>query len=184
MVPRLIAVSALAAFTLTALAQATGPANLVHNADFEAAPSAAAPIPEWTTVNDGNGSGSVTLENDRPSSDRSPHSLKIAVKATGQRFGAATGGLSIRGDQWYEVDLMARTENNLHIGLVFSLESADGQTVSARATLPEIGGNWNTYHLALHAQSALDNARLVISPIEPGAIWLDDLSLAPRSEKR
>ncbi|HVX83663.1 MAG TPA: hypothetical protein VH253_02490 [Phycisphaerae bacterium] len=163
-----------------ALAQATRPGNLLRDGNFEAAPGPGEVAGGWSEVREGGAAGTVALDASRPLNDKSPHALKLSVAKVGDRMGAATGGLDVAGDQWYEVTLSARTDNNFHVGLVFSLESADGKTVAARVTLPEIGGAWKGYGVALHAESPLRNGRLVVSPIEPGTIWIDELSLAPR----
>ncbi len=179
MVGRIVA-CAMMTCAAVALAQSSRPGNLLRDGDFEAAPAAGEIAGMWSEVREGGAAGAVTLDASHPLNDHSPHALKFAVTRTGDRLGAATGGLDIRGDQWYQVTLSACTENNFHVGLVFSLESADGRTVAARVTLPEIGGAWKTYGLTLHADAPLPNGRLVISPIEPGTIWIDELSLAPR----
>jgi hypothetical protein len=68
--------------------------------------------------------------------------------------------------------------------------------VLARTTLPEIGRGenetpgapeptarpWRNYSVGLHARGASSNAHLVIVPIEPTSVWLDDLTLTPRTD--
>jgi len=65
------------------------------------------------------------------------------------------------------------------VGLVFSLESADGSRVCARATIPEVAGRGESTPWAC-TPTPRSQVRLVITPIEPTTMWLDVVSLFPR----
>jgi hypothetical protein len=99
--------------------------------------------------------------------------------------------MNITSGQWYDVTFRARKEDNVGLGLLFSLETPDGKNICARTTLPEVGrggigraieGNniWREYTVSLHAYASDPKCRLVISPIETGTVFLDDVSLVPR----
>jgi hypothetical protein len=173
----------LAAACLAQSPPATQPANLLTNGTFEAAPTNGGPIPGWTVVKEGATEGEITLDAGAPGESTSGRGLKMAVTRTGDRLGAACGNVAVRDGQWYDATFLAQTAgpNPPHIGLVFSLESADGKRILARATIPEIGGPWKSYTLALQARGSDEHARLVISLIEPCTMWLDNVALASRA---
>jgi aldose 1-epimerase len=153
----------------------------------------------WTLIKEGKAEGTIEQEAHHPIS-KSPHLLLLAVTKTAGpglgRVGATSAiPIPVRDGEWFNVRFSAATERNT-VGLVFSLESADGK-VLARTTLPEIGrarggrpatrtsatrsaAAWPRYLVALHARAADPNAHLVITPIEPTNIWLDNLTITPR----
>jgi alpha-N-arabinofuranosidase len=155
-------------------------------------------LPGWSFLAEGAAGGSMTLDASHPLNDRNPRSLKLVVSKTGTRCGVANSGfwgMNIQAGEWYDATFYARTEGNKGVGLVFSLESAVGDKVCARATIPEIGrgefggpqppgsggpGQWRKYTLGLHANASDPKCRLVITPIEPVTMWLDVVSLFPR----
>ncbi len=150
----------------------------------------------WTLLKEGEAEGTMEQDAKHPASD-SPHLLHIAVTKTAApgkgRAGAINGNsIDVHEGQWCDVTFTAVTERG-SIGLVFSLENADGK-VLARTTLPEIGRSgrgraggtdaavtWRKYTVALHPRASDPHAHLVITPIEPTNIWLDGLTLTSRS---
>jgi hypothetical protein len=168
----------------------TVPGNVLANPDFEAGMDA------WSYVSEGNAVGSVERIADMPLSESSPHSLKLIASQLGQRCGIAnTGGpsgINVTQGQWYMATFYARAEGPRGIGLVFSLETPDGKKVCGRTTLPEIGRggeigkpvqgtNWREYTVSVHAYASDPHCRLVISPIEPGTLYFDNISLVQRA---
>jgi aldose 1-epimerase len=146
----------------------------------------------WTLIKEGEAEGTIEQDAQHPPS-RSPHLLLLSVTKTAApglgRVGATSAiPLAVREGQWFDVRFSAVTQRN-SVGLVFSLEGADGK-VLARTTLPEIGRGgrattrtaaaWQKYLVALHARAADPLAHLVITPIEPTNIWLDGLTISPR----
>ncbi|HTQ40020.1 MAG TPA: hypothetical protein VMJ32_13410 [Pirellulales bacterium] len=152
----------------------------------------------WSLLREGEAAG--TIEQDAKHPQRtSPHLLHISVTKTADsgkgRAGATNSTpIDVYDDHWYDISFSAVTEGG-SIGLVFSLETAEGK-VLARTTLPEIGHSerdnpdtpaeaaaspWRNYTVSLHARGTDSHAHLVITPIEPTSIWLDDLKLTPRT---
>jgi len=151
----------------------------------------------WKLLKEGEADGTIEQDAKHPTNP-SPHLLRIEVTkaaARGKGRAGATNStiIPVQEDHWYDITFIAVTERG-SIGLVFSLESADGK-VLARTTLPEIGragrgraGSapstrlaWTKYLLSLHARASDPSAHLVITPIEPTNIWLDGLTLTPRA---
>lgn len=154
-------------------------AGLVENGDFEATND----LSGWSLAAEGGGQGDVARDSATPSGESNSHSLRLTVKRVGSRCGVVNNGsegMKFEAGVWYDFNFHARTETNKHFGLVVSLESADGRKVCARATIPEVGGEWKQYTLALHARQSDPKGRLVVAMFETGTIWLDAVSLTPR----
>jgi hypothetical protein len=186
-------------FAAVALLMSAGAREAIAQNDAAVAPAAQPGIDlstGWTLLKEGEAEGTMEQDAKHPASE-SPHLLHIAVIKTAVpgkgRVGAINGNsIDVREGQWCDVVFTAVTERG-SIGLVFSLEGADGK-VLARTTLPEIGRSgrgrgggaeaaaaWRKYAVALHPRASDPHAHLVITPIEPTNIWLDDLTLIPRS---
>lgn len=161
----------------TSEATGAGP-EMLRNGGFEAGTAG------WSLVTEGGGAqGDIRADDNPPPSPNHPHALRLTVTSKGRRCGIANAGergLNIGADTWYDAVFFARSENNFKTGLVFSLESGNGKTICTRTTLPEIGGDWQTYNVSLHTRKADPKARLVISPIDPGVLWLGAMSLRQR----
>jgi len=174
-------------------AQAAGSGEMVKNGDFEAAAAnnvqtsimSPADLPGWQLVLEGGAQGGIARDDAAPPGPVGLHALRLNSTELGTRCGAANigngGGMEVNSGNWYDVSFYCRTENKAHTGLVFSLESQDGRTIYARATIPEVGGDWQPYTLSLHAYAGNRGAWLVISPIDPGVLWLDGVSIRPRA---
>jgi hypothetical protein len=151
----------------------------------------------WSLLREGEAQGEIAAPATHPAVT-DPQAALLRITATrvpgpGQgRIGAVNSQpVEVRADGWYDITFSAATQSG-SVGLVFSLESPDG-TVLARTTLPEIGrggrgargaragatGPWPQYLVGLHARGA-GTARLVITPIEPTTIWLQNLQLVER----
>lgn len=157
-------------------------AEMVENPDFEADKLAG-----WSLVSESGKAGEMVLDTESPFDANNPHSLRITVENDGDRCSVKNSGTSkMKFDTgtWYDLTFCARTENNKHFGLVVSLEGADGQRVCGRATIPEVGGGWSKYTLAIHARQSAAKGQLVITVFEPGTIWLDSVSLCPRESSQ
>jgi alpha-L-arabinofuranosidase len=161
-------------------------------------------LPGWSYLAEGQAEGSMELDSEGPLNERNPHSLKLTVTKLGERCGVVNSGfwgMNIEKGQWYDVSLYGRSAGGRGIGLIFSLESPDGKVICARSTLPEIGrrgaggggggvetgernasttGDWRKYSMGMKAIESYPNCRLVITPIEPGTVWLDVVSIFPR----
>jgi hypothetical protein len=150
----------------------------------------------WSLLKEGEAEGNIEQDAKHPARD-AEHLLRIqATKTAGPgkgRVGATSSTpIEVREGQWYDASFSATTERG-SIGLVFSLESADGK-VLARTTLPEIGrgrgprgasapeGAWTKYTVALHARGSDPKAHLVITPIEPTNVWIEGLRLTERGK--
>jgi len=163
------------------LVSSSGGAELIHNGDFEEGE-----LTGWSLLVEGKGDGSVEQEASNPGSSFGPHTLRLTVRDPGDRCGVAqdaSPGIRVESGQWYDLTFQAQTgprENNRGYGLTVSLESREGGKVCARSTIPEVGGAWAAYQLALYAHHSAPDARLIITMSEPGTLRLDGVSLRAR----
>lgn len=143
-------------------------------------------VSDWSLVCDDGADGAIALETDSPLNERNPRSLRLTVRKPGKRCGVAndaSGAIHVQAGDWYDLKFHARTEkreNNRGYGLTVSLESHDARTVCARTTIPEVGGEWADYTVALAVHHSHPNARLVITMSEAGTIWLAEIVLVRR----
>jgi hypothetical protein len=143
-------------------------------------------LPGWSFIAEGAAEGAMQRDTENPLDAGNPHSLRLNVTNLGARCGVANSGywgMNIQAGEWYDASFHARTKGlagGRGVGLVFSLESTNGQRVCARVTLPEVSGGWRKYTVSLLAYASEPRCRLVISPIEPCTIWFDVVSLCPR----
>ena len=139
----------------------------------------------WKPLAEGGAVVEITPDTAAPPDGPNTNSWRLTVKNTGHRAGLVSseiGGINLRGGQWYDLSFSAATEAGKRFALTVSLESPDAKTVAARATLPEVGGPWTQYHLALQSRQAAPQWRLVITLAETGAIRFNDIRLAPRKK--
>jgi hypothetical protein len=112
------------------------------------------------------------------------HAMRITVRQTGGRFGivcAAPGVAKAEAGQWYDLAFQARTDSRKTYALTVSLESANGEVVAARTTLPEVGGaDWTPYTVALHVRQPASPCRLVIALADTGHLSLEDVAFGLR----
>jgi len=137
----------------------------------------------WQPMAEGGAVVEIAPDTVAPLDGPKTNSWRLTVKNTGHRAGMVsgeTGEATVQAGQWYDLSFYASTEAGKHFALTVSLESADGKTVGARATLPEVGGRWTEYHLALQARQAAPQCRMVITLAETGTVRLGVITLVPR----
>lgn len=137
----------------------------------------------WKPVAQGGAVVEIAQDTAAPLDDQNTNSLRLTVKNPGRRAGLVSGEtdeVDLQAGQWYDLSFYASTAANQHFALTVSLESPDGTMVGARATLPEVGGPWTKFHLALNARQAASHCRMVITMAETGTIRLNVIALVPR----
>jgi alpha-L-arabinofuranosidase len=155
-------------------------AEMVRNRSFEDGETP----DHWTLLAKDGGKGAISVDIDRPQSEKNIHSLRLTIDDVGQgRVGAANDGyygIAVTKDEVYDVSLFARASQGYNGELRASLESADGKTAYAQTSLSGLSADWKNFRAELIARSTDPNARLIISGTKPGTIWLDMVSLFPR----
>lgn len=153
----------------------------VWNSDFEEVG-----LKGWSVIAVGGALGQMDREVTVRRGETNSHSLRLTVLNPGLRCGVShqgESGIRVKAGSWSDLAFQARTEkreNDRGYGLTVSLESPEGGKVFARTTIPEVGGDWNQYAVALLARASDLKARLVITMSEPGTVWFDEVSLVER----
>ncbi len=173
---------ALLCFGKAASAQTTN-VELVQNGNLQAAVNGEITLPGWSIVAERGSESVIALETTHPLNDGTTNSLRLTVKKSTGRAGVANSGakgMTFKEGAWYDLTFYARTEANKHFGLPVSLESRDGRNICAWVTIPEVGGAWRKYTLALQARKSIRGGRMVIGMPDTGTIWLTAVSLVRR----
>jgi alpha-N-arabinofuranosidase len=152
--------------------------ELIRNRTFKA--NAQSPM-FWTNVGD----ATMALDTNQPLNIPLNVSLKVDTSKASKAspVGIANSGywgVPVRPNTTYRASLYARGEQ-FSGPLTLSLESADGKTVFASATISKISGKWKRYEATLktgNVQPSKEN-RLVIKTTKPGTIWFQNVSLFP-----
>jgi alpha-N-arabinofuranosidase len=159
-------------------------AELVRNRTFM--DNAQDPV-HWSLVKDADAAGTIALDHTQPLNAVLPVSLKLDITAGGpkQRVGIANEGywgMAVRPETTYHASFYAKTSPGFAGSLAVSLESVNGATVFARATVTGLAGGWKKYEVTLTTGKAITPSagnRLVILANAPGTVWFDLVSLFP-----
>ena len=161
----------------------TSTGNWLLKAEFEGET-----IKDCSLLDVGEAQGSLKLDLVTNSTGGGSNALLLTVTKVGARCGLIfAGSFEVQANQWYDLTFRARTEkrdNDRGFGLTVSLEDRDGKKVCARTTIPEVGGEWRDYSVALRARLKHSPAVLTITMSEPGAISFDDITLTQRQTGR
>ncbi|WP_443747564.1 alpha-L-arabinofuranosidase C-terminal domain-containing protein [Asticcacaulis solisilvae] len=154
--------------------------ELIRNRSFKA--DAKAPA-WWSPV----GAAKLTLDPATPLNDALNTSLKL--DATTASASAPAGianpgywGINVTPNTTYRASFYAK---GLKGPLTLALQSADGATTLAQATVKAAGGQWKQYEATLTTgaiKPSKDN-RFVITTTQPGTVWLQQVSLFPPTYK-
>ena len=179
----------LSAILRTTLLHGSDSATNSNNGNFLLSVSLAdKPNKEFVPLTIGDARGSLRLDSLTNSSSGNSNALLLTVTKVGDRCGVLfVRSFETGANRWYDLNFRARTEkreNDRGYGLTVSLQSRDGKQLCARTTLPEVGGEWRDYTVALHSRFADPAATLSISISEPGTIWFDEITLTQRQTGR
>lgn len=157
-------------------------AELVRNRSFEDADTPQG----WQLITQGTARGDMTLDNAQPLNASHRRSLRLDVSdATNGRVAVANEGywgIPVRQGKTYQLSLHARRDNTFNGALRVSLESVDGR-VLAQSQLTGLAPSWKKFQTVLKATDSEAAARLVITPLGRGTVWLDVVSLFPETWK-
>ena len=155
-------------------------AELVRNRSFENSTNA----DFWTLVTQGTDTGAISVDTGRPLNTNNPRSLKLTLTSGTGSLGAGNAGfwgLALQQGALYDLSLYASGASGFTGPLRARLESADGTKLYAQTTFGGLTTNWQRYAASLASSATDTNARLVVSLAQPGTVWLDVVSLFPRS---
>ena len=158
-------------------------AELIQNRCFK--DNRATPA-HWSVVQEGGGAGSISLDNSQPVNAALTTCLKLEVGAASakQRVGVAnTGywGIPITPNTRYRASVYAKASAGYTGPLTLTLESSDGATIYAKATVPHLTSAWQQYSVTLTTGKAAPTtaSRFVLSASGAGTLWFNQVSLFP-----
>ena len=160
-------------------------AELVRNRTFKDDPKTPA---HWSVVASPGAAGSIALDAADPINATALTTslrLDIAAAGPGQRVGVADEGywgIPVLPHTQYRASFYARAGGGFGGPLTVAIESNDGTSTAASATIPAIGASWQKYTATLTTGqvAASKTNRLVISATgTTGTVWLNLVSLFP-----
>ncbi len=159
-------------------------AELIQNRIFKDSPTQPA---HWSVVQSNGAAGGIALDQSDPVNKIAlTTSLRLDITAVGanQRVGVTNDGywgIPVWPKTQYRASFYAKSSADFSGPLNVSIDSADGQTVFASASVPAITPMWKKYDVTLttgDVPTSADN-RFVISAASKGSIWFNLVSLFP-----
>ncbi|GAB3452817.1 hypothetical protein GCM10027321_02060 [Massilia terrae] len=142
----------------------------------------------WSLVQASGGAATMMLDRDSPIPGTA---LTTALKldatgaASGRRVGVANDGywgIPVKPGTTYRASFYARAVAGGAVPVRASIESSDGATVYASASIAGISGQWTKYSVQLTTPANLaptTDARFVLSTEKPGTLLFNQVSLFP-----
>jgi alpha-N-arabinofuranosidase len=144
-------------------------------------------IPHWSLVNSDGAEGAMSLDTNDPVNDVALNtSLKMSIASVpaGGRVGVANNGywgIPVYPNTSYQASFYAKGTDGFAGPLTVAIESDDGQTNFATATVRKISDHWQQYKVTLKTSKVEPTAatRFVISGASKGTINFNLVSLFP-----
>jgi len=141
--------------------------------------------PHWFIVTSNGAEGTASIDTSDPINNTALTNslkLKIANVPGGGRAGVANDGywgIPVKPNRSYPCSFYAKASDGFSAPLTVSIESGDGATVYASATVPAVTGTWKQYRVTLKSGRVTPtaDARFVISADSKGTINLNQVSL-------
>ena len=138
-------------------------------------------------VKAGGAEGSIIIDKENPVNTTAlTSSLRLDAKGGGGKIGVANDGfwgIPVKPNTQYKASFYARGSDDVKGPLTVAIESSDGATQYATATIPEIGKDWKKYTATLKTGDVKEtaDARFVISTAgdKTGSVWFSLVSLFP-----
>ena len=147
--------------------------------------------PHWAVVTAPGAEGTAALDNEAPVNTTAlTTSLKLSIASvpSGGRVGVANDGfwgIPVRPNTTYQASFYAQGSNGFTGPLTVDIESNDGKTIHASATVPAITEKWQKYSVTLKTGQLASSAanRFVISAASKGTVNFNLVSLFPPTFK-
>ena len=162
-------------------------AELVRNRAFLDNPQT--PV-NWSVVQGDGAEAAIALDRNQPLNAVLNTSLRMDVTSAAPKTPAGVAnsgywGIPVKPDTLYHGSLYAKTAAGFNGNLSVAIESADGDTVYARATLPHLTADWKQYTFTLRTGKVVPTSqtRFALTTNRPGTVWLNLVSLFPPTWK-
>jgi alpha-N-arabinofuranosidase len=140
----------------------------------------------WSMTLAHGASASISLDHTQPLSDVLTNSLRLeAITASDSaQPGIANDGywgIPVKPNTTYRASFYARAGADFNGAITVSIQSDDGETTFAEATVPKITTDWKLHVVSLRTGRVgpTAQAKLVLSVNQPGKVWFDLVSLFP-----
>jgi alpha-L-arabinofuranosidase len=153
-------------------------AELIRNRSFE---DAATPV-QWTLVTNGVVSGSWAIDTSLPLSASNLQCLRLTMTGGLGSIGAANSGyygIPLRMGSTYDLHFYARGSNGFSGPVSATLESADGSSTYAQASVSGLTTGWQQFSVSMVPNATDPSARLALRISQTGTVYLDFVSLFP-----
>src|SRR6185437_7643178 len=143
----------------------------------------------WSLVHDDGSNDSMSLDKKDGISEALPVSLRLDVLNREGRSGIANEGfwgIAVKPATTYQGSFYAKYTGTTTPNLTVSLESPDGKTTFATATVNAAQPEWRRYTFTLTTTAGITptkDARFVITTRQPGSYWFSLVSLFPPTYK-
>jgi alpha-L-arabinofuranosidase len=161
-------------------------AELVRNRAF--LDDARRPV-HWS-VTQGGGSATIALDRERPLNANLPVSLRLDIASASPSAPAGVAnagywGIPVRPRTRYRASFYARAASGSSGPVRLAIQSEDGATVYASASVPRLTSDWREYTATLKTGSVTPTtrARYALTVEHPGTVWLSLVSLFPPTWK-
>ncbi len=143
--------------------------------------------PHWTLVKTNSADGSMALDTSDPvNATALTTSLRLDMKGGAGQIGVANDGfwgIPVKANTVYKASFYVRATADVKGPLTLAIESNDGSTVHASATVEGIGTQWKKCNATLKtgkAPTSVANRFLISAPCNgAGSLWLSLVSLFP-----
>lgn len=162
-------------------------AELVRNRAFLDNPQT--PV-HWSAVQGKGSAATLSLDRNQPLNAVLNTSLRLDVTGASPASPAGVAndgywGIPVRSETRYRATIYAKAALGFTGPVTLAIESADGETVYARAAVPHLTSDWKQHTVTLRTGKVTptSNARLVLTVDRPGTVWLSFVSLFPPTWK-
>ncbi len=162
-------------------------AELIQNRAFKDNPTQAV---HWSVVQEGALTGSAVLDSSQPVNAALPTALKLTAVGASGRAGIANDGywgIPVKPNTRYRASFYARCAPDFHGPLRVGIESSDGTTVFAHASVSGLTSAWKRVSVVLKTGGdAIPSTtnRFILSVNGPGTVWFSMVSLFPPTYHR
>jgi alpha-N-arabinofuranosidase len=162
-------------------------AELVRNRAF--LDDAQRPV-SWSVVQGAGSAASMELDREQSLNANLPVSLRVSVTSASRdaTAGVANGGywgIPVKPNTRYRASFFAKAAPGFSGPVRLAIQSDDGATTYAEASVPRLTGEWREYRATLKTGDVTPTpkARYVLALDRPGTVWLSLVSLFPPTWK-
>ena len=143
-------------------------------------------IPSWAITETNGAVATMSLDRSQPLNAAIPVSLRVDVTSASPdaRAGIANSGywgIPVHPNTTYRASFFAKAAHGYTGDVTVTIQSDDGRTTYASATIKGLTGDWKQYSAVLKtgAVKPTERARYLVTLDQPGTAWFSFVSLFP-----